>query len=319
MATTLINTNMSAVRSHNMLEKNNASMDKAMNRVNTTLKINSVQDAPSKWAVSERMRERINALNQADQNVQNDTNMMKTAEKGINDTVTMLRTIRASVLQAFDASTNDKDRYAIAKEIKSLFDQIDETAYNTRYNGKVLIADLEKTTNPTGLDYGEAHSDGTAVKLTFQIGADARSKIDVDMQNMTLKGLGLAAYTADLAKATAGIPTNSTSVILLRKADAAGSESGASGSAFLTALDAALDKALDAATDVGALEKRLGYTADNVATQIENLEASDSAIRDADMAKEISNYMKWSVASQASQYMLAQSNQNAFQVLSLLQ
>ena len=90
-------------------------------------------------------------------------------------------------------------------------------------------------------------------------------------------------------------------------------------STLLEKMDTALQKALNAATDVGAYEQRLGYTADTVSTQIENLENSDSAIRDSDMAKEISNYMKFSVLSQASQYMLAQSNQNAFSVLNLLQ
>lgn len=318
MATTLIRTNMNAVRSHNMLEKSTANMTTAMNRVNTTMKINSVQDAPSKWAVSERMRERLNSLNQVDQNVQNDTNMMKTAEKGITNTVEILRTIRSSVLQSFDASTNDKDRASIAKEIRSLFDQIDENAYSTRYNGKVLIADLDKTAG--GLDLGAAASSGTSVGLRFQIGVDETSKIDVKMQNMTLKGLGLDKFTADLKTAVDvnGAPSASNDVILLRNIDATGS-SGGSGSKFLEAIDAALDEALAAATDVGSWEKRLGYTADNVATQIENLEASDSVIRDADMAKEISEYMKWNVAAQAAQYMLSQSNQNAFQVLSLLQ
>ena len=77
--------------------------------------------------------------------------------------------------------------------------------------------------------------------------------------------------------------------------------------------------ALSAAADVGALEQRLGYTADNLTTMNENLEASDSAIRDSDIAKDMTNYMKYAVLSQASQYMLAQAGQNAFSVLNLLQ
>ena len=51
----------------------------------------------------------------------------------------------------------------------------------------------------------------------------------------------------------------------------------------------------------------------------ENLEAADSVMRDSDIAKEMTQYMKYAVLSQASQYMLAQAGQNAFQVLNLLQ
>ena len=116
----------------------------------------------------------------------------------------------------------------------------------------------------------------------------------------------ILAYAAESAAAATGGANESATSITDAKS-------------FINALDTALNNALKAATSVGSIEQRLGYTADNVNTQIENLQASDSAIRDSDLAKEISDYMKWSVLSQASQYMLAQSNQNAFSVLNLLQ
>ena len=128
---------------------------------------------------------------------------------------------------------------------------------------------------------------------------------------MTLKGLGLTNYTDDLKAATGSDLTASGTLALLRTEGSADD--------FIDALDEALTTAINAATNIGSYENRLGYTADNVATQIENLEASDSTIRSSDMAKEITEYMKWSVLSQASQYMLAQSNQNAFSALNLLQ
>lgn len=87
----------------------------------------------------------------------------------------------------------------------------------------------------------------------------------------------------------------------------------------ITTIDNALNKALNEQTKLGALEARLGYTSDNLTTMNENLEASDSVMRDSDIAKEMTNYMKYSVLSQAAQYMLAQAGQNAFSVLNLLQ
>ena len=90
-------------------------------------------------------------------------------------------------------------------------------------------------------------------------------------------------------------------------------------SAAAGAFDTALNRALEEQTKIGALENRLGYTADNITTATENVQASESAIRDADMAKEMSDFMKWSVLGQASQLMLAQAGQNAYSVLQLLQ
>ena len=87
----------------------------------------------------------------------------------------------------------------------------------------------------------------------------------------------------------------------------------------LTLIDNSLRKALDQITTIGAIESRLGMTADNLITSSQNTQASESAIRDADMAKEMTAYTKHSILLQAAQSMLAQANQNGSSVLSLLQ
>ena len=84
-------------------------------------------------------------------------------------------------------------------------------------------------------------------------------------------------------------------------------------------VDGALDYALDEATRLGAYLQRLEYTQENVTTQNENVQGAESTIRDADMAKEMTEYTKQNVIMQASQSMLAQANQNLSSVLSLLQ
>jgi flagellin len=87
----------------------------------------------------------------------------------------------------------------------------------------------------------------------------------------------------------------------------------------INVLDSALTKALDQQTKIGAETSRLEYTSANITTANENTQASESVIRDADMAKEQMNYTKSSILTQATQAMLAQANQNSSQVLSLLQ
>ena len=89
--------------------------------------------------------------------------------------------------------------------------------------------------------------------------------------------------------------------------------------ASLDWIDNAISYALDEATNVGAYLQRFEYTEANVTTEAENTQAADSTFRDADMAKEMTEYTKYNVLSQAAQSMLAQANQNMSGVLSLLQ
>ena len=88
--------------------------------------------------------------------------------------------------------------------------------------------------------------------------------------------------------------------------------------AAVNVLDNALQKALDQQTTIGSVESRLEYTSSNLTTASSNVQASESTIRDADMAKEMTEYTKNNVLLQAAQSMLSQANQNSSSVLSLL-
>ena len=89
--------------------------------------------------------------------------------------------------------------------------------------------------------------------------------------------------------------------------------------ASLDVIDNAIDYALDEATHLGAIVNRLEYTEANLTTANENTQGSESVIRDADMAKAMTDYTKSNVLTQAAQSMLAQANQSSSAVLSLLQ
>ncbi len=89
--------------------------------------------------------------------------------------------------------------------------------------------------------------------------------------------------------------------------------------AALDVIDSAIDYVLDQATHIGAYISRLEFTEANLVTSSESTQASESTIRDADMAAEMTEYTKANVLLQAAQSMLAQANQNSSQVMSLLQ
>ncbi len=91
-----------------------------------------------------------------------------------------------------------------------------------------------------------------------------------------------------------------------------------SASAAITAVNAAINAVSTQRAELGALQNRLQHKMSNLDTSAENLSAAESRIRDIDMAKEMSNYTRWNILSQASTAMLAQANQAPQNVLQML-
>ncbi|MBR1760548.1 MAG: flagellin [Schwartzia sp.] len=133
--------------------------------------------------------------------------------------------------------------------------------------------------------------------IVLQTGTKANQAIKVGLTDMRAQALGLK-----------GADGKTLNVSTQEKANAA-----------INVLDNAIQKALDQQTTIGSIESRLEFTSQNLTTASENVQASESTIRDADMAKEMTEYTKNNVLLQAAQSMLAQANQNSSSVLSLLQ
>ena len=138
-------------------------------------------------------------------------------------------------------------------------------------------------------------SDDNSINL--QIGTKANQTIKVGLTDMKAQALGLQGKNNDTIQV--------------------GNQEQAN--AAINVLDAAIQKALDQQTTIGAVQSRLEYTQSNLTTASENVTAAESTIRDADMAKEMTEYTKNNVLMQAAQSMLAQANQSSSNVLSLLQ
>lgn len=133
--------------------------------------------------------------------------------------------------------------------------------------------------------------------LVFHTGTKANQQMRVGLADMRCKALGLRKSDG-----------TTLSVATQELANSA-----------ITVIDRAIGRALKQQTLIGAMTSRLEYTAANITTAHENVTSSESVIRDADMAKEMSEYTKANVLTQAAQSMLAQANQNSSSVLSLLQ
>ncbi|MBR4642101.1 MAG: flagellin [Selenomonadaceae bacterium] len=146
---TVINTNIAAIRTHNTYNRNNDYMNAAMTKVATGLKINTAKDNASTWAISERMRERIRANDQANQNVQNDTALLKTAQGGVSNTIDILKTLKERAINAANDSNMNTDRDRIATEVEQLLEQINDNAAKVKFNGRTLL-DGTGATDKTG-------------------------------------------------------------------------------------------------------------------------------------------------------------------------
>jgi flagellin-like hook-associated protein FlgL len=134
----VVKNNMSAISTLNTLNKNQSALAKSLAQVSSGMKINSAKDDASGYAISERMRVMIRSLDQANENTQNASNMMKVAEDAVGKTVDILDTLKKKALQAATDTKTDEDRATIQKEINQLVDQIDDNALIT-YNGKYLL------------------------------------------------------------------------------------------------------------------------------------------------------------------------------------
>ena len=88
------------------------------------------------------MKVKLRALDQDAQNVQNGSAILRTVEGGIQAQIDLLRTIRAKVLDAVNDSNTDEDRQTIQKELRHLYEQMENLAYETDFNTKnPLLAD----------------------------------------------------------------------------------------------------------------------------------------------------------------------------------
>ena len=188
-----------------------------------------------------------------------------------------------------DAITITANTAGIGGQISGFNISITDSKGNVKKSANAALDAFEETIR------AQNKSDDNAISL--QVGAKANQSIKVGLTDMRAEALGLQ-----------GADGTKLNISNQAKANAA-----------INVLDNAIQKALDQQTTIGSVEFRLEYTSTNLTTASENVQASESTIRDADMAKEMTNYTKNNVLLQAAQSMLAQANQSSSNVLSLLQ
>jgi len=285
----IINHNLSAMFADRSLKVTQVFLDKNMEKLSSGLRINRAGDDASGLGVSEKMRSQIRGLNQASTNAQNGISFIQTAEGYLNESQEVLQRLRELAVQASNGIYTDEDRVYIQIEVSALVDEVDRIASHAQFNGMNLL------TGRFGKPIGE---NVVTASMWLHIGANMDQRKQVYIGTMTTKGLGIRNVGDD-------------TFISLSNSDSANRAIGT--------LDKALKIISKQRADLGAYQNRLEHTIRGLDIGAENMQASESRIRDADMANETVNYTKNMILTQSGTAMLAQANQRGQSVLSLLQ
>ena len=284
----VINHNMSAMfaqRSQGLTDLNN---QKNMEKLSSGMRINRAGDDASGLAVSETMRAQIRGLNQASENAENGISFIQPTEGYLQETTDIIHRIRELAVQSSNGIYSDEDRMQIQVEVSSLIDEVDRIASAAQFNGMNMLTG--RFARPTG-------ENAVTGSMWFHIGANMDQRTQVYIGTMSATALGLK-NLGDESKLSLAAPDDANRAI--------------------GTLDEALKKINKQRADLGAYQNRLEKTVVGLDIGAENLQASESRIRDTDMAEEMVDFTKNQVLSQAGTAMLAQANQSSQNVLSLL-
>lgn len=293
-----ITNNVQALKAYRNLSINQTNVKTTMDKLSSGQKINRGADDAAGLAISEKMRNRLKALDKAEQNVLDGVSMIQTAEGGLSETHNLLQRMRELSIQAGNGTMVLEDRTAIQEEINSLTNEISRIADTTQFNGKKLL-----TGNYTQPDDA----------LFIQTNAGANEGISITIDDMQALALGVSSTTQ----------TNSA----IPQLDFSSGTKPEYALSIMTAEDANdaikyYSKAIETVSlqraKLGAIQNRFEATSSVLSVSVENLTASESRIRDTDMAREMMEYAKYNILNQSGMAMIAQANALPQGVLQLL-
>ncbi len=270
-----INQNPLSIGVHRQLMTTQHALDQAVTRLSSGLRINYAWDDPAGLAVSERMRAQISSMTEAERNANYAINMLATAEGALSTIDDKLIRMRALSVEASNGTMSSLDRSYLDTEFQQLKSEITRIAEVTNYNGLYLIDGTYAA--------GAGGVGGQGIKL--HIGTYNVANQDfyyINLADMTSSGLGLTGVNLlDTAAAQSAIDT----------------------------MDQVIDTKDTERTRLGSFVSRLQATVQNLQISRENATASESMIRDADMAEEMAAFTRAQILMQSGISMQAQANQ----------
>jgi flagellin len=284
----VINHNMSAMFASRSLGISNGHMQKDMEKLSSGEKINRAGDDASGLAVSEKMRAQIRGLNQASKNAANGISFIQTTEGYLKETTEIVHRLRELAITSSNGIYTDEDRTYIQVEVSSLIAEVDRIASCAQFNGLNML---------TGR-YARGTGENTpTASMWLHIGANMDQRTQVYIGTMTAAALGIRNVGTE-------------EIMTLQTPEDANRAIGT--------LDESLKRINKQRADLGAYQNRLEKTVEGLDVAAENTQASESRIRDTDMAYQMVEFTKNQILTQSGTAMLAQANAQSQTVLSLL-
>jgi flagellin len=281
-----INNNIAAQNAYRNLSATDGQMSKSLEKLSSGFRINRAADDAAGLSISEGLRSQIGGLKVAVRNAQDGISVVQTAEGALTETHSILQRMRDLSVQAASTGSQDSDaRSAAQTEFAQLNSELDRIATTTAFGGQKLL-DVS----------------GGGYSGTFQVGANTAGADQITVN------LGTAAFGA--SSSVTGFDSAGLGVGSLDLSTA--------GTAAIAAIDSAIKGVSTARATLGAYQNRFEHTINNLNVAVENLSASESRIRDTDMASEMVSFTRSQILTQAGTSMLAQANQAPQNVLSLL-
>ena len=292
----IVQHNMTALNANRQLGVTNTNLARSTEKLSSGYRINRASDDAAGLSISEKMRGQIRGLKQASTNAQDGQSLIQTAEGAMNEIHSVLQRMRELTVQAKNDTYLQEDRAKIKTEVDQLQSEITRIATQTQFNKMNLLT-------------------GSYKSMQFQVGANDNQVIKLSIGRLTASVLGVEGVASAIGNTT------------VSKGSIIGNQ--------LSTIDEAITTVSTARSNLGAISNRLDHTIANADNMAENLQSSESKIRDVDMAdnlqsseskirdvniaSEMVSYSSMSILQQAGQSMLSHANQATQGVLSLLQ
>ncbi|MDR2144178.1 MAG: flagellin, partial [Treponema sp.] len=246
----IINHNLSAMFADRSLKVTNDYLTKDMEKLSSGLRINRAGDDASGLAVSEKLRSQIRGLNQASQNAANGISFIQVSEGYLQETQDIIQRMRELAVQAANGIYSSEDRMQIQVEVSQLVDEVDRIASHAQFNGMNML---------TGRFARLEGQNVVTASMWLHIGANMDQREQVFIGTMTSMGLGIR-NVGDGSFLTIETPDDANRAI--------------------GTLDEALQKISKQRADLGAYQNRLEHAVRGLDIGAENMQASESRIRD---------------------------------------
>ena len=303
-----INTNYGGLFASKAASQSQRTLDTAMERLSSGLRINYAKDDAAGQAIATRITAEVEGLKMASRNAADAQGLIDTAEGALQESHNLLLRMRELAVQSANGTMSSDDMAATDAELGQLIAEVERVAQTTSWAGASLVG-------------GNGTNDG-GKSFVFQVGVNgaASDRVTIEIDDTRVVALGLVTdYDSDAgADDVAGDNDNDytatgagadTRISIASQGDAQDA---------ISTIDTAIGKVSDARAELGAVSNRLSSTINNLDQISVNLGASKGRIQDADFAAETSNLAKNQILQQAATAMLAQANASKNSILTLV-